>query len=195
MNAIVNGNFKDLSAAKLAVSALVDGGFISNEISFFKVELPGHHLDRPAGEGVALEPDATETKLPEAGVGAMSGAAVGGAIGAVIALATLPVLGPMVAAAAVSVGAYGGSLYGVLDSMDSAETDATERAIMSSQEARHRQSGTLVAVIAADEALQEKAKQILIAEGAGDIELTNGHILSGEWTDFNPALPLKLLPA
>jgi len=195
MNSIVNGNFQDLSAAKQAVSALTASGFGNDQISFFKVELPGHHLDRPASEGVALEPDATETKLPEAGVGAMSGAAVGGAIGAVIALATLPVLGPMVAVAAVSVGAYGGSLYGVLDSMDSAETDATQRSIMSSQEARQRQSGTLVAVIAADEALQERAKNILIAEGAGDVELTEGQIFNSEWIDFNPNLPLKLLPA
>ena len=195
MNPIVNGNFSDLSAAKQAVAALTNSGFSGDQISFFKVEIPGHHLDRPADEGVELAPDSNETKAPEAGVSALSGAAVGGAIGAVIALATLPVLGPMVAAAAVSVGAYGGSLYGVLDSMDAGETKATEEAIMSSQEARHRQSGTLVAVIAADTDLQEKAKQILIAEGAGDIELTEGHLHNGEWADFNPRLPLKLLPA
>jgi len=195
MNQIVNGNFTDLSGAKLAVAALLNSGFPASEISFFKVELPGHHLDRPAGEGVELVPDASETKLPEAGVGAVSGAVVGGAIGAAVALVTLPVLGPMVAAAAVSVGAYGGSLYGVLDSMDANETKEVEKSIMSSQEARHRQSGTLVAVLTANLALQEKAKQILVERGAGDLELTKGHISNGVWTDFNPMLPLKLLPA
>jgi phage tail tape-measure protein len=193
MSQIINGNFQDLSAAKLAVAALTHSGLLRNQISLFKVELPGHHLDRPADAAVELEPDSTETKVPEAGVGAISGAAVGGAIGAAIALATLPVLGPMVAAAAVSVGAYGGSLYGVLNSMEADESKATEDAIMSSQEARHRQSGILVALVANDEASQQNAQRILVENGAGDIELTQGTLLNGEWLDFNPRVPLKLL--
>ena len=193
MSHIVNGNFIDHTKAKLAVAALASGGFTPEQISYFRVELPGHHLDRPADEPLALEPDASETKVPEAGVSAISGAAVGGAIGAVIALATLPVLGPMVAAAAVSVGAYGGSLYGVLDSMDGEATKVTEAKIMSSQEGRHRQSGTLVAVIANEPELQTQATQILTDLGAGDIELATGSISNGVWTDFNPRLPLKLL--
>ncbi len=193
MSSIVNGNFTDHNQAKLAVAALASAGFASDQISFFKVELPGHHLDRPASEATPLAPDASETKVPEGGAGALSGAAVGGAIGAVIALATLPVLGPMVAAAAVGVGAYGGSLYGVLDSMEGDATTATAEKIMASQEARHRQSGTLVAVIAGDQELQNQASQILIAQGASDVELTAGQLSYGVWTDFNPRLPLKLI--
>ena len=112
-----------------------------------------------------------------------------------VALATLPVLGPMVAAAALGIGAYGGSLYGVLGNLEAADSKATEESVMAMQNAQHRQSGTLVAVVADDEVQQNTAKRILHSHGAHDIELREGELSDGVWTDFNPRLPLQFLPA
>jgi len=195
MSTIINGNFQDLNAAKRALSDLLDTGFTHAQATCFSVNIPGHNTDTQTSEGTVAALDMAATTAPHAADGALSGAAVGGAVGVAVALATLPILGPMVAAAALGVGAYGGSLYGVLGSMEEADSKATEDSIIAMQNARHRQSGTLVAVVANDEVQQDTAKRILHSHGAHDIELREGDMSDGVWTDFNPRLPLQLLPA
>ena len=195
MSSIINGNFQDLNAAKRAVSDLLGTGFSDAQTSCFSVAIPGRDSDTHTGEGAVVALDAAAAVAPHAADGALSGAAVGGAIGVAVALATLPVLGPMVAAAALGVGAYGGSLNGVLGNLEAADSKATEESVMAMQNAQHRQSGTLVAVVADDEVQQDTAKRILHSHGAHDIELRKGELSDGVWTDFNPRLPLQLLPA
>ncbi len=195
MNTIINGNFQDLNAAKRAVTDLLSTGFTAAQTSCFSVDIPGHDTDTHTSEGTVVALDAAATAAPEAADGALSGAAVGGAIGVAVALATLPVLGPMVAAAALGVGAYGGSLYGALGSMEAADSKAAEASVMAMQKARHRQSGILVAVIADDEVKQDTAKRILHSHGGHDLELREGTLSNGVWIDFNPRLLLQPLPA
>jgi len=194
MSTIINGNFQDLNAAKRALSDLLSTGFADAQTSCFSVTIPGHDADTHTSEGAVAALDVVAAAAPEAADGALSGAAVGGAIGIAVAIATLPVLGPLAAVAALGVGAYGGSLYGVLGSMEAADSKVTEDSIMAMQNAQHRQSGTLVAAVADDEVQQDTAKRILHSHGAHDIELREGTLSSGVWTDFNPRLPLQLLP-
>jgi hypothetical protein len=193
MNSIINGNFQDLNAAKRAITDLLGTGFSADRTSCFSVEIPGHNADTYASEATVLEADGQAKEAPQAAEGALSGAALGGAIGAAVALATLPVLGPIVAATAVGVGAYGGSLYGALGGMAAAASEETEASIMAMQNAKHRQSGTLVAVVANDDVQQDTAKRILHSHGALDIELRDGTLQNGQWLDFNPNLPLQLV--
>ena len=194
MSTIINGNFQDLNAAKRAVKDLLNTGFSAEQTSCFSVDIPGRDADTHTSEGTVVALDAVATAAPEAADGAISGAAVGGAIGVAVALATLPVLGPVVAAAALGVGAYGGSLYGALGSLEAADSKATEDSVMAMQKARHRQSGTLVAVVADDEVQQDTAKRILHSHGGHDLELREGTLSDGVWTNFNPRLPLHPLP-
>jgi hypothetical protein len=49
----------------------------------------------------------------------------------------------------------------------------------------------LVAVCAPGSSEQGIAIRILRAHGAADIERTEGNIVAGEWTDFNPLTPLR----
>jgi hypothetical protein len=193
MSTIVNGNFQDLNAAKRAVTDLLNTGFTPDRTSCFSVNIPGRHADTHTSEASVVAADAIAKEAPEAAGGAISGAAVGGAIGAAVALATLPVLGPMVAAAALGVGAYSGSLYGALGSMSSAANTAPDASNMPVQNAQHRQSGTLVAVVAGDEVQQDTAKRILHSHGAHNIELRDGTLQNGQWLDFNPNLPMQLM--
>ena len=195
MSTIINGNFQDLNAAKRAVSDLLATGFTPEQTSCFSVDIPGHDTDTQTSEGTVVALDAVAAAAPEAADGALSGAAGGGAIGVAVALATLPVLGPMVAVAALGVGAYGGSLYGALGSMEAADIKSAEASVMAMQKARHRQSGTLVAVIADDEVKQDTAKRILHSHGGHDLELREGTLSNGAWIDFNPRLLLQPLPA
>ncbi len=195
MSTIINGNFQDLNAAKRAMSDLLNTGFTDAQTSCFSVVMPGYNADTQTSEGTVAAVDIAATVAPHAADGALSGAAVGGAIGVAVALATLPVLGPMVAAAALGVGAYGGSLYGVLGSMEDTDSRATEDSVMAMQAAQHRQSGVLVAVVADDSVQQDTAQRILHSHGAHNIELREGSLVGGVWTDFNPRLPLQLLPA
>ena len=195
MSTIINGNFQDLNAAKRAVTDLLNTGFTPAQTSCFSVNIPGHDTDTHTSEGTVVAVDVAATAAPEAADGALSGAAVGGAIGVGVALAALPVLGPLVAVAALGVGAYGGSLYGVLGNMEAADSKAAQDSIMAMQNARHRQSGTLVAVVADDEVQQDTAKRILHSHGGHDLELLEGTLSNGVWLDFNPRSPLQLLPA
>lgn len=191
MSIIVNGNFQDPTAAKSALADLSDAGFVPEYTASFVVA-PPEHVGKvgasPASEIV------TEAAAQEGADGALTGAAVGGALGVAVALATMPILGPLVAVAAVGVGAYGGSLYGALGSMDAADDIAAEAAKLAKQEARYRQSGTLVAVVADNGVLQDKATQILRSHGAREIERREGMLSNMHWTDFDPRAALQSLP-
>ena len=189
MTTIIDGNFHQQTDARQAWSALLSAGFGADEMTTFFVNPPGQHDLYPIG-GDEDESPGTEN----APAGAASGAAVGGALGVAAGLATLPVLGPAAAAAGAGVGAYVGSLYGALGNMDDKNNPQTpgDREELRTSETLRR-SGMLVAVSAPASEQQDTAIRILRAHGATDIERTDGTIVAGEWTDFNPLTPLRLV--
>ena len=189
MATIITGSFQQQDDAQQAWSDLLRAGFGAGQMTKFFVNPPGQHDLYPIG-GDEDESPGTEN----AAAGAASGAAVGGVVGAAVGLATLPALGPGAAVAGAGVGAYTGSLYGALGNTDSKNNPETQSA---RDELRHseplRRSGMLVAVSAPASERQDTALRILRAHGAIDIERTEGTIVAGEWTDFNPLTPLRLV--
>jgi len=56
-----------------------------------------------------------------------------------------------------------------------------------------RKTGLMIAIAAAASRDEAAAVRILRAHGAVDIERAEGTIAAGEWTDFNPLTPPKLV--
>jgi hypothetical protein len=191
MTILISGNFQQQDEAQRALSDLAGAGFAAAQTATFFVNPPGQHDRYPIG-GDEDESPGTEA----AAAGSASGAAVGGVIGVAVGLATLPVLGPGAAVAGAGVGAYAGSLYGALgntDDKNNPETPAAREDLRRSEPPR--KSGMLVAVSAPASAQQDTAIRILRAHAATDIERTEGTIVAGDWTDFNPLTPLKPVAA
>lgn len=189
MTTIITGSFQQQDDAQQAWSDLLRAGFGAGQMTQFFVNPPGQHDLYPIG-GDEDESPGTEN----AAAGAASGAAVGGVVGVAVGLATLPALGPGAAVAGAGVGAYAGSLYGALGNTDSKNNPETQNAREELQRSEPlRQSGVLVAVSASASEPQDTAIRILRARGATDIERTEGTIVAGEWTDFNPLTPLRLV--
>lgn len=189
MTTLVSGNFKQQSDASQAMADLAGAGFAPDLTTTFYVNPPGQHDLRPLGGD-----EENSAGTAHAGAGAAAGATAGGLIGAVVGLTTLPLLGPGAAVAAAGVGAYVGSLYGALGKMDEdddPETIAANAAL--SRDQPLRQSGMLVAVSAPETTQRDTAIRILRRLGATDIEQPEGTIVAGEWHDFNPLTPLRLV--
>jgi hypothetical protein len=187
MTTIISGTFQQQEAAQSAWSALAAAG--AGRTTRFFVNPPGQHDLYPGGGD-----EDKSAGTDDAGGGAAAGAAVGGSIGVAVGIATLPLLGPAAVAAAAGVGAYAGSLYGALGNIDDKNTgvDTVANQVPSGGDAV-RKSGMLVAIAAPTAAEQDAAIRILRAHGATDIERAEGTIVAGEWTDFNPLAPLRLV--
>ncbi len=189
MTTIITGNFQQQDEAQRALSDLTGAGFGADQTTTFFVNPPGQHDRFPIGGDEDESPGTEDAKG-----GSAAGAAVGGAIGVAVGLATLPVLGPGAAVAGAGVGAYAGSLYGALGSTDDKRNPETRA---EREELRHseqpRKSGMLVAVAAPASAQQDTAIRILRAHGATDVERTEGTINAGDWTDFDPLTPVRLI--
>lgn len=189
MTTIITGTFQQQDDARQARCDLLDAGFAAEQTTTFFVNPPGQHDLYPIG-GDADESPGTE----DAAAGAASGAAFGGAIGVAVGLVTVPVLGLGAPVAGAGVGAYAGSLYGALgntDDKNNPETQSAREELRCSEPPR--KSGMLVAVSAPAPSQQGTAIRIMRARGATDIECTGGTIVAGEWTDFNPLMPLRLV--
>lgn len=187
MTTIITGNFQQQDDARQAWSDLLGAGFAADQATTFFVNPPGQH-DLYAFGGDADESPGTE----DAGAGAASGVAFGGAIGAAVGLAAVPVLGLGAPVAGAGVGAYAGSLYGALSNTDDKNNPETQDARAGLRRSESpRKSGMLVAVAAPASAQQDTAIRIMRTRGATDIERTEGNIVAGEWTDFDPLTPLR----
>lgn len=189
MNTIITGSFRQQAEALHAMSALAGAGFPVDRTTSFFVSPAGQHDLTPIGGDEAASPG-----MADAGGGAVTGAAIGGAVGVAVGLATLPVLGPGAAVAGVGVGAYVGSLYGALGNSEDYADGAPQRGGDElPRAAPARKSGMLVAVSAPTSAQQNDAIRILRDLGATDIECSEGDIVAGAWSDFNPLAPLRLV--
>lgn len=119
----ITGAFSRRSDAELAIQALHEAGFAldSGPPSDAHVDEETAALPTPDPSfDVSPEP-AASAGAEEAPQTAATGVAIGGALGFVVGLGALPVLGPVAPFAGAGVGAYGGSLLGALKGLKSAE--------------------------------------------------------------------------
>jgi hypothetical protein len=201
MTPIIAGRFEQTSQAEAAAAALHRGGFGSDDVTVFFVNPPGQHAIYPVGGDRDASPGATHAQS-----GALKGAAVGSALGAGVGLAASPLLGPAAVLAGAGAGAYAGSLVGALGDMEEKPSAAgpdkqhAEPIVIGDRRndaAPARSGGMFVAVRAAEFAKRVDAVNILRAEGAHDVERSDGTWQAGQWIDFDPLKPPLLvdLPA
>lgn len=199
MTRIIAGRFQLQDEARDAVRQLVESGFPEDRVTTFFVNPAGRHATFPIGGDRDVSPGA-EHAAPASGAGAV----LGGGLGVAVGLAALPVLGPVGVAAGAGVGAYVGSLHGALSGMDdsrengSGPDDTVPNSIdvqAPGQDAQKltRPSGMLVAVAAPEPAQRDRAVDLLRRLGAVDIEASDGTIRDGDWVDFDPLQPVRLV--
>ena len=181
METIIAGRFATHDRAERAVNHLIADGFHHNDASTFFVNPPGQHDQFPVGGD--QDADASATK---ADTGAVAGAAVGGAAGVAAAL-LVPGIGPALALGVIGVGAYTGSLAGALTKL------GDRKAAQTTDASPGRPSGVLVAVRVLNPKAEDVALNVLQEEGAEDIERKQGIWEAGEWKDFDPLAPPKLV--
>ncbi len=79
-------------------------------------------------------------------------------------------------------GAHIGNLVGALSKMKDGNAPGTEPVPL-------RHSGFMVAVSTPNQGCEHKAIQLLRQQGAVELESGVGHIVQGDWQDFDPAEP------
>jgi hypothetical protein len=170
MTIIIAGRFEQQDEAQQAVVAVQSAGFASDRVTSFYVNPPGQHDLYPVGGDRDKSPGAENSDK-----GSAEGIGAGGAVGAAIGVAASPVIGPVGALTGALVGAHIGSLMGSLSRTDEAGNIP---------DIRH--SGLLVAVAVDNRDEESRATDALRAAGGNDLERASGHIVDGDWTDFDP---------
>ena len=182
MAQIIAGRFRTFEQADVAVQALVDADFSRDDVNVFYVNPPGQHHTTPiGGDHLNADPGA-EDSTNEAVTVASAGGAIGLALGVAVA-AAIPAVGAAAAVAAAGVGAYTGSLAGSLSG--AGEKDQPTQP--------PRSAGVLVSVRLNDDESMVPASVVLTTQGAEDVEVANGTWQDGEWIDFDPVTPARLI--
>ena len=185
MSTIVAGHFQLQDQVEQAKNELMRAGFPADQISAFYLNQPGQHDLTAIGGDRILSPGAEES--PE---GVVAGAATGGAIGAVIGLATSVVAGPVGPAVGALVGAHVGSLYSLTTLKERGEGEQGGRG---ENRFEPRKAGMLVAVAIDQPDQESRALEVLQRLGSDHIERSQGTILNGDWTEFDPlSLPVLI---
>ena len=180
MSTIIAGRFEEQAEIEAAVSALRTAGFPANQISSFFLSPAGQHARFAIGGDRNISPGAEESVR-----GTAAGTTGGGLVGAAIGAVTTPLTGPLGAVTGGLVGAHIGNLVGALGKMKDDESPED------TPEIRH--GGLLVAVSAPVERSQQRAIDVFRQCGARAIEVGDGHIVDGDWQDFDPAARPHLL--
>jgi hypothetical protein len=191
---IVAGRFQMQEQASGAIAALQAAGFAGHNLTSFFVNPSGQHDLFAVGGDADNSPGAH--KAPGGTVKGAEAGGVVGALGAAVALAAIPAIGPvaalLVVGAGAGVGAYAGSLAGALNSLgepvDPVQDHAPQKA--EQEQTPLRKSGMLVAVATVGEPEEADAVRVLRAQGAAEIERTEGTIADGQWPDFDPLRPV-----
>ncbi len=179
---IIAAQFDDFAHAEgamrdLAASSSIEKGDIDHVV----LGAPGRHDRYPVGGDE--DADARAKKGDE---GALTGAAIGGAAGAVTGVAAAALLGPLGAAATIAAGAYSGSLAGALDSMGESKTEGAPPP---------RPAGVMVMVHVRTPEHRALALNTFHKNDARSVEEADGKWQGGTWRDFNPvATPRWLVP-
>lgn len=179
MGNIIAGRFHQQTSAEEARAEILRAGFSDEQISTFYLSPPGQHDLTPVG-GDEVKSHGAE----HAGRGMAHGSLAGGAVGAVIGVATMPVIGPVAPVVGALVGAHVGDLAGSLSETEDDGSDST-------MPCRH--SGMMVAIATHTQEEEDTAIRLLRAANALDIERAEGTIANGDWADFDPLLPLRLV--
>lgn len=181
MGQIIAGRLDVQDHAEALASAIQGLGISRKKVTVFYVNPDGQHHLLPLGGDKQASPGASK-----AGKGAWVGTGVGAAAGAVVG----SVAGPVGAAAGAGVGAYTGSLAGAVSETDKKpESDGSNpgEAVMVD-----RNAGIHVAAEVDDQTRPEVVAAIRQFEG-DQIEQAEGTIEDGEWVDFDPAGPVRLV--
>ena len=182
MSTIIAGRFDQQTQAQDAIDKLQAAGFSNEKISSFFVNPAGQHGAFPIGGDRPTSPGAKET-----GKGVAAGAAAGAAVGA----AAASVVGPVGTVTGGLVGAHVGGLMGSLSQTEERNEKGEANDVENTQP--QRKAGMLVAVSVADEEHEGRALDVLRSLGAVDLERNEGTIENGDWSDFNPVAPLRLI--
>ncbi|WP_328804822.1 hypothetical protein [Noviherbaspirillum galbum] len=173
---IIAGRFQQQSAVDEAVDEFTRAGFARDRISAFFVNPQGQHDTYPIGGDHDRSPGAGES-----GQGVAAGAAAGGAIG----LAAAPILGPVGTITGGLLGAHIGGLVGSMAKMKDRDEHSDHPDDVGNEEPIRR-SGMMLAIAVEGEDQMHQAVNLLRSLAASDIELAEGTITEGDWTDFNP---------
>lgn len=199
MTTLIAGRFSQQTEAESASAQLMRSGFSTHDMSLFYVNPQGQHDIHPVG-GDEDESPGTH----HASSGAVAGAASGVGVGALVGAATFPVLGPGGPLLGAAVGAYTGSLVGALNTMKKHEEHAEiseqsevkpsemngDEVSLSDDNMHPRKAGVMLAVVVATPEQRANAIKIL-GETALEVEEAEGELQNGQWTDFDPRVPIK----
>lgn len=179
MSAIIVGRFQLQHETEYAVNELVHAGYSRAAITTFYLNPAGQHDQYPVGGDRDKSPGADDT-----GVGVAAGASTGAVVGATVGAATLPVTGVAGPALGGLVGAHVGSLLGSLGATDDSDQEPRRQQPEDSS-AEVRKAGMRVAVQVQGRQ-ENEAIALLHSLNAADIERSEGHIVEGDWDDFDP---------
>lgn len=173
MEDIIAGRFQTEDETRSAAQSLTN--IVSkNDICIFFNNQPGVHDSAR---------DAASSGDQGAAKGAAAGAASGGAAAATV--GTL-VGGPAVGAVAAAVGGYVGSLAGTAGGLPEGG-EGTKRA------SHQRPAGMMLAVRIANVGDTQQIIELLRQHGAADVERAKGTWENGDWVDFDPVTPPRLV--
>lgn len=189
MKTLIVGRYSQQDEAETALRELVRAGFLARETSLFYVNPQGQHATFPVGGD---EDESAGTQ--EAKSGAVRGAVGGVGADTLVGVATIPLLGPEGPLLGAAVGAYTGALVGALKNMEEPEAPAASAGDNSkpSVDAQPRKAGITLAVAVASPAQREAAIEIL-GERAEEMEEAEGTLENGDWIDFDPLAPGKVI--
>jgi hypothetical protein len=175
MERIIAGRFHTKGDAD-AVAALMASYIDTTDICIFHNNPPGQHGVSPGGGDEAEDPSAEGAGESAVGTAVAAGLTAG-AIGALG--------GPVVALAAGAVGAYTGALAGAVAGLGDHENKL--------HKPERRPGGVMLSVRIAKQKNEKRVIDTLRSEGAMDIERAHGAWRDGDWTDFDPVAPPRLV--
>lgn len=189
METLIVGRYSQFTEAENASRDLLRAGFLARDMSLFYLNPQGQHALYPVGGD---EDESAGTH--EARSGAVRGVVGGVGAGTLIGVATMPVLGPAGPLLGAAVGAYTGSLVGALNNMEEpdAHADPARDSNEPAADTQPRKAGVMLAVAVATPAERDYAIEILGAR-AQQVEEAEGVLQNGEWVDFDPLAPCKVI--
>ncbi|GGY82782.1 hypothetical protein [Marinobacter zhanjiangensis] len=181
MGHIIAARLETQENAEELANAIQGLGIAHDKVSVFYVNPEGQHHLLPEGGDKSSSPGASR---------AARGAWVGGGIGAAAGAAAGSVAGPAGAVAGAGVGAYTGSLAGAVSKTDN-EAEAADKADEDTPVV-DRKAGIHVAV-EVDRKTRQDVVTLIRQHDGEQIEEAQGQIKKGEWVDFDPTEPVRLV--
>ncbi|MBA4142388.1 MAG: hypothetical protein H0X43_05125 [Nitrosospira sp.] len=173
MENIIAGRFQTEDEAKSAAASLADLAGKDDLCIFFNNQPGAHDSDRDAGS------TGDRGGATGAATGAASGGVVAGTIGTLAG-------GPAVGALAAAVGGYTGSLAGAAGGLP-------EGGEGTNQNPHPRSAGMMLAIRVGNADNTQRIVERLRQHGAADIERAEGKWEKGNWVDYDPVTPPKLV--